>query len=483
MRQGIAWLFASNTGNQVLSFAVGIVLARLLAPEDFGMLLAIQVFTGFAGLISGGGMGQALVRAKDVTQADYDIVFTMQLIIGCVIYAGFFFSAPWLGRWYNNPLYADLLRVLALSFLVRPFINLPVSILHRQMRYRAQAYVGIATLLVSSATSIPLAYFGHGVWSLVWGGLAAALANAIIQAPLSKWRPGISFDFRRGRTIARYGMLVSVNNVVGYLRGQATIFILSRTLGPASVGLYNKGESLSRMPHVFITGSVYHVLFRTLASEQDNLDKSRYLFYRSLALVAVYATPFYVALPWVAQPLVAGIYGAKWLDAAGPLSILALAWPFWFLGSLSGAVLDAHNWLHKELPVQVFALAISVLAILAALPYGIDGVAWAIVGTSAYSALHLYWLATRCLESNVSEIFSALLPTVILNIPLALALYAANTAAPNALSHHDLGYVFWMSAIGALVYGACFLYLPIPYLETERRRWKSRLRLAKGVAS
>ena len=134
-------------------------------------------------------------------------------------------------------------------------------------------------------------------------------------------------------------MLVTVTGILLHLQRQVSVFILSRTLGPASVGLFNKGESLAKMPHGFITGSVYHVLFRALAAEQDDPDKCRYMFFRSIALVAVYATPFYVGLLWLAEPLIRGVYGANWVEAAAPLYILAFAWPFWLLDNLSGAVL------------------------------------------------------------------------------------------------------------------------------------------------
>ncbi len=482
MRHGIAWMFVGNTGRQVLTFLFGIVLARLLAPEDFGILLTIQVFTGLAGFVAGGGMGQALVRAKEATKQDYDIVFTLQLGIGCLIYAGFFFAAPWFAKWYDTPLYTDLLRVSALSFIFRPLVNLPGSMLYRNMRYKAQTFVGITSLLVSSTTSILMAWLGYGVWSLIWGGIAGSIYNAAVLIPLARWRPGFSLEFRRGRDIARYGLLVSANDIVDYLRGQASIFILSRTLGPASVGLFNKGRSLATMPHGFITVSVYHVLFRAMAAEQDNLDKCRYLFFRSIALVAVYATPFYIGLLWLAEPLIRGVYGEKWIDAAGPLTILAFAWPFWLVNNLSGAVLAAQNWLNRELPVQIATLVISILAIIIALPYGIEGVAWAIVGVAIYSAFHMYWLATRCLRAKLAGFFKAVAPAAVLNTMLALVLFSADTTLPESIKANDFAYMALMSAAGGIIYILSFLYLPFHSLAAERERWKIKLKLIKTIS-
>lgn len=475
IRSGAVWLFVGNAGSQIIGFLLGIVLARLLVPEDFGMLITLQVFTGLAGFVAGGGMGQALVRAKEVSKQDYDIVFTLQLIMGSLIYAGFFFSAPWFAEWYAQPIYADLLRVSALSFIFRPFVNLPGSILHRNMRFKAQTVVKVTTLLLTNGVCIAMAYLGYGVWSLIMGGIAGSVATMLMLIPMSKWRPGFSIDLRRGRDIARYGMLVTVTGILLHLQRQVSVFILSRTLGPASVGLYNKGESLAKMPHGFITGSVYHVLFRALAVEHDDLDKCRYLFFRSIALVAVYATPFYVGLLWLAQPLIRGVYGPNWVEAAVPLYILAFAWPFWLLNNLSGAVLSAKNWLDREVPVQAATLVISGLAVFIGLAYGIAGVAYAMVGVAIYSALHMYWLAVRCLDARLSSFFAAIRPAMLLNAILAGTLYLLDFALPASVFTHDFLYLTVMGVIGGCVYAAAFLWIPIPALAAEQQRWKSRL--------
>lgn len=483
IHQSVAWLFVGNSGRQLLGFLAGIVLARLLAPSDFGALLTIQVFTGLAGFFAGGGMGQALIRAKEVSKEDYDVVFTLQLMIGCVIYSTFYILAPWFALWYDNPIYTNLLRVSALSFIYRPLVNLPGNKLHRQMRFKAQTLVAFISLIVSSATSIVMAYLGYGVWSLVWGGIAGAAVSALLLAPIARWVPRISLQFKRGKEIAKYGLLKSLNDIVYYLRSQASVFILSRTLGPASVGLFNKGESLARMPHQFFSGSVYPVLFRALSAEQDNDDKCRYLYFRSISLLAVYATPFYVGLLWLAEPLVKAVYGDKWVACAGPLSILALAWPFWLMGNLSGNVLAARNWLNRELFVQITSLIITALAILIGLAKGINGVAWGIVGATIYTAIHQYLLATSCLGAKLSGYFEAIKPAVFLNLLLAISLFLTDRFMPQPYKENDLIYLAGMLTIGGVIYTTGFLYLPFATLQTEQLRWKTKLRLVSGTTS
>lgn len=473
IRHGVLWLFAGTTGTRLLGFGFGVILARLLAPEDFGMLITMQVFTGLASFVAGGGMGQALIRNRDIDKTDQDVVFTLQLLLGAIIYAGFFLAAPAFAAWYDNPLYADLLRVAALSFLFRPIANLPNSLLNRQMRYKMVSLAGVAGLLTSSLASIGFAIAGYGVWSLVLGGLVSMVVQPMILIPASGWRPGFSLDLTRGRKLAGYGMWVSVNNVVVHIRTQLAAFLLSRTLGPAAVGLFNKGDSLSDLPNRMFAGPTYQVLLRAIASEQDNADRCRYLFLRAITLLAVYGTPVFVLLQWIAEPAVVLIYGEKWAEAAIPLAILALAWPFRMLDQLSGAVLGALNQLKREFHAQLASVAVTGLALLIGLEHGLAGVAFALVGAASFSATYMAWLALRCLKARARQLALAFVPGLVLNLLLGLLLAAADawlTPTLAAAGHGNLTYVLGMSLIAGLGYVTLFLCIPISALAGEQAR-------------
>jgi len=482
IRHGAKWVFIGNTGSQILNFALGLILARLLVPADFGMVATVQIFTGLAGFIAGGGMGQAIVRAKDATKRDYDLLFTLQLIIGSAIFALFYLISPWFAKWYNAPMYADLLWVSALSFFIRPFFNVPSNILFREMRFKAKTMVQLANLVVYNAVSLSMAFLGYGPWSLIVAGIVSSIVGAVLFAWPARWIPGFSLDLARAKDLARYGFLVSANNIVGYLRQQAPTFVLSRAVGAAGVGLFNKAESVAARPHSLITGSVYEVLFRALAKEQDNLDRSRYLFFRSITLVAAYATPFYVGMVWLAKPLVVTLYGSNWANAADALAMLSLAGPLMIVENLSGAVLAARNWLGRELLPQIANVAVASAFVLIGLPYGLKGVGIGLALAIAYMAIHMFWLAKQALEARWVELFRAFLPAVVLNLILICVLFAMDVLLPSGIRQHPALYVLSMAAMGGAVYALCFLYLPIPALSTEAQRWKVRLKLAPAVA-
>jgi O-antigen/teichoic acid export membrane protein len=472
-RHGVVWAFLGNTGSRVLGFIIGVVLARLLSPEVFGAAATIQLFTGLAGFVAGGGMGQALVRAKEVADNDLAIVLTLQLVIGFLIFLFFYLIAPKFAQWYEAPLYEDLMKVSALVFLIRPFANVPQSIMHRHMQFKQLTVVDMTMLIVSSIVGISMAYLGYGVWALIVSGLVGALTRALMSTLLAGWHPMITTNLSNGSELARYGLFVAGTNILQHLHEKVSTFVLSRTLGPAAIGLFNKGESLARMPHQFITGAVYKVSFRAMAADQDNLDRCRYIFFRSLKLVAVYATPFYIGLVWLAEPLVVGLYGERWAEAAVPLTLLSLAWPLWLVSTMSGAVLAARNWLGREMKIQAITLLWSIGAAVAGVRWGLEGLSVAMISTFLLQAVAMLWVTSRCLKARWRDVIRTFGPAVLLNGILAASLFLVDATLAGLGANQRWAYAIIMSGLGALIYTSAFLLLPIPSLANEQRRWRS----------
>ncbi|MCC6201484.1 MAG: lipopolysaccharide biosynthesis protein [Gammaproteobacteria bacterium] len=476
MRSGVRWVIAGRAGQDLLHFGLSIVLARLLTPTDFGLLATVQIFTGIANFVAGGGMGQALVQAKGIEPRDTHVVFTAQLCICTLIYAFFFMTSPAFAAWFNEPLYEDLMRVSALTFLIRPFSNTPNSLLHRAMRYKATAFANIVILCVTGSVSVLLALLGAGVWSLVLGGIAGGIANAITAAALTRWRPRILFDASTLRRHAGYGLKVSLNDIVQYLRQQSGNFVISRFMGAEAVGLFNKAVSLNDKPRGVLNSAAYKVVFRALAKTQGDLNQSRYLYLRTLNLVSVYTLPIYLVLWWTAEPFIVVVYGSHWAEAAPILRIVMFSVLFDILSSQSGAVTAARRLLGRELSIQIASWVILIIAICIGYRWGASGVAWALVVNAIPLALLMARLAARELQVRPRDILRALHPALALNAVLAAALWVADWCARVAFPYHPVTYTAWMAGIGFLCYALCFLLLPIPQLASEAARWKNILR-------
>ena len=477
IRHGAKWLLGGNVASQVLQFSFGVVLARLLVPSDFGVLVTVQIFTGLAGFIAGGGTGQALVRAKEAKHEDFQVVFTLQLLIGLLIYTAFFVTAPLFARWYSQPLYTDLFRVSAISFILRPFGNMPNVWLTREMRFKQRMIINLVCGTLGSMVSVALAWQQFGVWSLVFGGMTGMVLSIIALINVTPLRPGLRFNIALTRDLGAYGLKVASNDLVSYIRSQTPNFFLGRLEGAAIVGLFNKADSLAKTPRI-VAGSVYDPVFRSLAKIQDNVDQSQYIYFRTVTLLSVYMMPLFVGLAWLADPLIAFVYGPKWSASAAPLSILSIGGLFACIGYPSGAVLAARNWLGREVFVHVTQIALYTAACVVGIRWSLPGVAWGILLSDVISVFYIAFLVSKCLNSSLVQLARSALPGALLSLLLFGTLLLIDLLLPPTFSDgRPLPYILITSACGSLVYASAFLLIPIPALADEASRWKKALRL------
>jgi teichuronic acid exporter len=480
MRRGAKWIMVNKVGSELIQFALGIVLARLLLPAQFGLVATVGIFTGLAGFFSGAGMGQALVRAPVAEKRHFDVVFTLQLMVGLGIYAGFFFLAPQFSRFFGDPLYASLLRVSAISFILRPFGNIPAAYLTREMHFRPLTLVNALTLFISGAATVALAVTGFGVWSLIAGGLLSGIVKGILLSIATRFRPRFMLDWEIAHDLGTYGLKVAGNSVLEYFRRQTPILLLSKLQGAGSVGLFNRAMGLTTAPMRIVGSSSYQVVFRTLATMQENRDKSKYVYYRTITLVAVYTLPFYVGLWWVAHPLIIAVYGQAWAAAAEPLRILVFAGILNCVGNPSGAVIEARNRLGSEININIAVWIWLVGATMIGVQWGLSGVAWAAVSATGVFVLSTAWVAAQEVAGSWTDMLKALRPPLLLNGLLFLALWGADrfwlysdrTSSPGH-------YVILMVLIGSSVYTLAFLLLPISALAAEVGRWRTRVGLGR----
>ena len=475
IRKGTKWLIIGNTGNSMLQFAFGVVLARLLVPADFGMIITIQVFTGFVGMVTSGGMGQALIRAKVVDEDDFNAVLTLQLALGILIYLGFFLSSPWFAGYFENPLYQDLMRVSALVFLIRPYVYMRTSWLNREMDFKKRSVIGIVTGLVSGSSGILMAFFGMGVWSLTLSGLVGAIFRNALLARATPLDLRLNFDISIMRKHSAYGSKIVANDFLGKLRKEAVKLILAKVAGPAFLGLYNKADSLHRLPYRMFGMPLAQPLFRAMSKIQDDLDQTKYMFYRAITLLAVYILPFYTGLLWVAEPFIGFVYGEQWLPAAEPLEILAIAGFFYIISRPCGVLLMAQNRLLQEMVAQAVILVIAIPACIIGLDWGLAGVSWAILATQIFQTIYYYILACRTIPTRLSDLMKAIAPGLVLNSILYLVLVIVDSLAHELKMTNPGTYILVMVISGLIAYSAAFLLIPIPSLKTEVARWRQKI--------
>lgn len=475
IRSGVIWLFAGNIGSRALEFAFGVALARLLTPEDFGMMVTISVFTGLAGMVMSGGMGQSLIRAKTTTENEFHAVFTMQMALSAALYAVFFFIAPAIADYFHNPMYLHLLRVSALVFFLRPAALMRNAWLNREMNFKQRSIATVVTGFVSGIAGVSMAWSGLGVWSLIISGLIGASFNNFALWMITPLKLRFSFDTAAMRRHSGYGFRITINDFLGYLTRESKNLLLSKLGGPSFLGFFNKSESLARVPNELIMPATMQPVFRAMGRVQDDLDQTKYLYYRSITLLTVYITPLYVGLWWTAEPFIGFVYGSKWLAVAEPLRILVIAGLFFTVMFPSGVLLDAQNRLAQEMYVLIARLLVILCACYIGLHWGLTGVAWGLVFSYFFGAVAVYFLVCRTIRTRPADLFAAMAPGLLLNALLFGFLAIMDHLLGATKATMSATYLLCMAISGAVVYGVMFLFGPLPALSAEAMRWRQRI--------
>ena len=475
IRTGVAWLLVGNTGSQVIQFLFGIALARLLVPADFGMIATIQILTGLVSLVSSAGMGQSLIRAKSAEPRDFDVVFTLQLGLGVLICAALFLISPAFARFFENPLYADLLKISALNFLLRPFAMMRSAWLNREMDFKRAATAALTTTLVSSGASVAMALYGLGVWSLSIGGLIGVLTNNVMLYRFTPLRLTLKFDAQVVRRHGAFGFNLTLIDLLSHVRTESITLILSKLAGPAFLGLFNKAENLGRMPNRLITPPTGQVVFRALSKVADDIDQSKYIMYRTISLLSVYVWPLLLGLIWVGEPLIVLLYGEKWRPAADPARIIAVAGFFLTLLRPCTVLLQAQGRLRQEMLVIAVAIVAGIASCYVGLRWGLTGVAWATVLTHVLTFAMMYAFMRLAIPTRLAELARAVAPAVTLNGLLCLVLAGLHFLLAGARTAAPLLYLAGMVAGGGVAYASAFLFLPVRGIESESSRWRAQI--------
>lgn len=472
IRSGARWLALGKLGNRLLEFAFGVILARLLTPADFGMIATVAVFTGFVGMFTAGGMGQSLIRAKEASEEDFTAVFTLQLGLGILVYLGFYAAAPFIAQAFHNPIYTDLVRLMALSFLLRPFHVMRTAWLNRQMDFKSRTKVEVSMGLFSGVTASLMAWAGLGVWSLALSGLLNALVQNVWLSRLVPLRVRLNPNRAVMARHTNFGAKIVANDFLSYLNREGRTLLVSKLAGAATLGLFNKAESLARLPNQLLMQPTMEPLFRALGKTQDDLDLARYLYHRAITLLAAYTLPLYALLWWIAGPFIEVVYGPKWLEAAEPMRILTLMGPALILLFPSSVLLAAQNRLGQEMRAQAINLPIALLAVYVGLNWGLVGVSWAVLGATSLLALHLVVCVQKTLHSSWGDLARALAPGVAMALTNTLTLGTLDAFLGGWKSEQSVLYFLAMSCLGIGTFAVLMMFTPFAALGTEAARWR-----------
>jgi teichuronic acid exporter len=408
------WRFASSVAQGGLQFGVGVLLARILPPTDFGLLALAYVAVGFAAMVSQLGLGLAVVQRHPLTVRHVRVAFTASLALGAGVGLVLLLLAPLAGPLLGDDRLPAILGALALLFLLGGLGATARALLQRDLEFRALFRVDLLSFGIGYAgVAVFLALNGYGVWSLVIGMLAQSLLGSLLA--LLRVRHSVRPLLARAELgeLLGFGAGASLNQVANYLSRSLDNVVIGRWLGPHSLGLYSRAYNLMTLPLGYVGDVMWHVLFPALSEIRHDRRRMGRAYLAAVQLTALFAAPLMVGLAVAAPHLIRGVYGPQWTGAILPFQILCLAGTFRAVYGVSGALTHATDHVYAEVRRQLAYAGLVAGGALVALPYGLAGVTLAVGGAILFMYLAMAQLSMRILERPWRDFARAQLPGLI----------------------------------------------------------------------
>jgi teichuronic acid exporter len=324
---GLFWSGGGRLLGQAFTWAITIVVIRLLTPADYGLLALATVFVGFLSLLAEAGLGPALIQARELGELTLRRVFGAVILIDLALFALQVAAAPLIADFFEEDRLVWIIRILALSLLFAIFEVIPASLLTRDLDFKRQSMVHLAAVVCGSLSTLGLALFGYGVWSLVIGSLTTRLFNAVAINVVAPFLMRPVFSLMEMRGLVLFGGQVTATRIMWYLYSQADIFIAGKLLGKELLGIYSVSMHLASLPVQKISGIVNQVAYPAFAQAQHKPETVPMHMLKGIRILSFFSFPVLWGMSSIAPEIVTVLLGPKWEGAAVPLQLLSLVMP------------------------------------------------------------------------------------------------------------------------------------------------------------
>ncbi len=446
-KNGFLWSTIERFSSQGIQFVFGILIARILSPEDYGIIAMPLVFLALAQVFIDSGFSNALVRKPDLKEEDLSTAFYFNIIVGAVCYLLLFIASPWIADFYHTPVLTKLLKVTALATLFNPLCAVQQAILTKKIDFKSQAKVSVAAAMVSGGVGLYLAYAGLGVWALVFQQVSAALIRTISLWLVSRWRPvtgwsqtSFSYLWGYGSKIMGVGILDTVfNNIYPLVIGK---FYTAKDLGD-----YTRAQQFVDLPIKNGTGILQRVSFPVLSSIQNDDSRLQTNYLRMLRVTAFIMFPLLFGIAILAKPFVLVFLGEKWLGCVLLLQILCVAKIWTPINAVNLNLLQVKGRSDIFLKLELLKKAVIVLTMIVTIP---QGIIWMVSGTvfTTFIAFVINTLATQKLVNvGLWQQIKEFVPTLAVSLIMVIVIYLANSIVTSIYVQLFGGFV-----IGAIAY-------------------------------
>ena len=313
--KGVFWSFCERFGSLLILFTANVVLARLLTPEDFGLVGILMAFVMISQILIDGGFGNALIQQKKITTVDCSTVFYTNIAVAIACYVALFFGADAIASFYDQSSLAQLIKVLGLVVVIDAFGVVQNNLLMKEVDFKRITIVKVGAALVSSVIAIVVAIYGLGIWSLVVQYVVNSIMKSTLLWIMSSWRPILAYSKSSFKTLFNYGSKLLLASVLSEAYRNLQVLIIGKYFPKAEVGYYSQAKHLQDVPVTSIMTVVNQVTFPIFSKLQDDKEQLKRGLSRSVKILTFLNFPLMMCLVIMAEPIFRLLFGEQWLPA------------------------------------------------------------------------------------------------------------------------------------------------------------------------
>ena len=381
------WSVFDRVWAQIIGFVIGIILARLLTPEEYGLVGISVMFIAFANVFIEAGFSNALIRKLDRTNADYSTAFYFSALMGLIMYIILYISAPWIAVFFEDDQLVLLTRFVCLAVVFNSLCIVQNAILTAELKMRQQAVINISAQIPSGLLAVWLAYRGYGIYALAVQTVLAAFLRTILFAIAAKWRPTMEFSMNSMRYLWGFGSKLIGANFLGSVFNEIYTVLIGKYVGKSDLGLYSKGRSLSCQPELVCTGVIQKVAVPLLANVQEDSAMLKNKYKELTRLVMCVMALISGILIVIAKPLILLLWGPVWEGTVPVFQVLLIASLISYVQSLTLVLLQIVNHTEYTLKLEFVKKPVYLVFIIVLLHKGLLGLMIALVLTSLWATI------------------------------------------------------------------------------------------------
>ena len=444
---GILWSAIEKFSLQGVQFLIGIVLARLLSPSDFGMIGMLSIFMGVSQTFIDCGFSSALIRQKEVSAKDYGTTFLINFFISLLAFLILFFTAPFIARFYNIPELELVIRVFSTTLITNALFTVHNVKLTRNVDFKTQSKASICSALISGAVGVTLAYKGFGVWSLVAQAICNSILNLILLTFLLKWFPSPTFSRTSFHNLFGFGSKILIASIISSIYSNLYNIVIGKKFSATFLGYYSRADQLGQFPSQNIAGILSRVTYPILSQLQDNSSRLHDAYVKYLQLSSFVIFPLTMGLAALAKPLIILILGEKWVPSVILLQILCLGLMFDPICNINLNLLYVKGRSDLVLKLEIIKKTIAITILIASLPFGLTGLC---IGRALYGIVATLLNMTytkRFIDLSIWGQAKLIFPSLALSLLMAAGVYSITLSNLNHVLQLILGII-----IGLLLY-------------------------------